>query len=151
MRQIPRQQPEYSQFSGQTIRRELREEARNPLSWGQREEALNIGGYGRSSSRIPFGEQRRTGPYTNYSETMRSDSEWLPRNGVGLRNVTHHQQHGFQGGIHPGGPYSAKTALYMAASLTEGATRDAILRDADTRDRHASRPGKAREVTNLRM
>ena len=59
MRQPPRQQPECSRNSGQTIRRELLEEARKPLLWGQREEALNIGGYGSSSSRIPFGEQRR--------------------------------------------------------------------------------------------
>ena len=111
------------------------------MLWGQREEALNIGGYGSSSSRIPFGEQRRGGPYTNYSETMRPVSEWSDES----------QQHGFPVRIHPGGAYSAKTALYMAASLTEGATRDAILRDADTRDRHKSRPNKAREGTNLRM
>ena len=82
---------------------------------------------------------------------MRPVSEWSTRDGVGLWNETHQQQHDFSGRMHPGGPYSAKTALYMAASLTEGATRDAILRDADTRVRHTSRPGKTREVTNLRM
>ena len=121
------------------------------MTWGHREEALDIGGYGSSSSRILFGVPRRADSYTNYSETMRPVREWSTWDGVGLRNESHQQQHGFPGMIHPGSPYSAKTALYMAASLTEGATRDAILRDADTRDRHTSRPGKAREVTNLRM
>ena len=72
------------QFSGQTIQRELLGEARKPLILGQREEALNIGGYDSSSSRIPLGEQRRARPYTNYSETLRPGSEWSTRNGVGL-------------------------------------------------------------------
>ena len=47
------------------------------------------------------------------------------------------------------GPYSAKTALYMAASLTEGAFR-AILREADAKELNSRRPGKAREAANLR-
>ena len=151
MRQPPRPAPEFSRYSGQIIRREFQEEARKPLIWGHREEALDIGGYGSSSLRIPFGAQRRADPYTNYSETMRPISEWFTWDRVCLRNESHQLQNGFPGMIHPGGPYSAKTALYMAPLLTEGATRDAILRDADTRDRHTSRPGKAREVTNLRM
>ena len=79
---------------------------------------------------------------------VRECSTW---DGVGLRNKARQQQHGFPRMISPGGPYLAKTALYMAASFTDGATKDAILRDADTGDMYTSRPIKAREVTNLRM
>ena len=51
----------------------------------------------------------------------------------------------------PRGPYSAKTALYMAASLTDGAARDVILREADAKEVNSRRPGRAREAANLRM
>ena len=82
---------------------------------------------------------------------MRPVKESSTRDGVCIRNGTHRQQYDLPGLIHTGGSYSAKTALYLAASLTEGATRDASLKAADTRDRHTSRSGKERKVTNIRI
>ena len=38
----------------------------------------------------------------------------------------------------------------MAASLTEGAARDAILREADAKELNSRRPQRAREAANLR-
>ena len=73
--------------------------------------------------------------------------------------MEHQRPHDFRSSVHyPGsqfntrsGPYSAKTVLYMAASLTEGAARDVILREADAKELNSRRPGRAREAANLRM
>ena len=39
----------------------------------------------------------------------------------------------------------------MAASLTDGAARDVILREVDAKELNSRRPGRAREAANLRM
>ena len=124
-------------------------EASKQTPWGK--EALDIGGYGRSTTRIPFGSQLRQTPYGTCNEGWRPDINYATRFEDQRRQDMPRDHNSVPGFLHAGGPYSAKTALYLAASLTEGATRDALLREANTRDKHSKRPGKAREIANLRM
>ena len=121
----------------------------NPNSrWGRPDEALTSRGYGQANADYDVAHSQRRAPYAQTAVPTTTPYR--------IGHQTHHDTHSSNN--YPGspyniqrGPYSAKTALYMAASLTDGAARDVILREADAKELNSRRPGRAREAANLRM
>ena len=126
-----------------------RQSTSNPNSrWERSDEAFTPLGYGQAKADYNVAHSRRWAPYA-----QRAVPTTTPYR---IGHQTHHDTRSLNN--YPcspfniqRGPYSAKTALYMAASLTDGAARDVILREADAKELNSRRPGRAREAANLRM
>ena len=117
-------------------------------NWGRPDGAFTPRGYGKAKADYNVAHSRRWAPYAQTAVPANTPYR--------LGHQTHHDTSSSNN--YPNspfniqrGPYSAKTALYMAASLTDGAARDVMLREADAKELNSRRPGRAREAANLRM
>ena len=88
-------------------------------------------GYGPARSDYTEAHSRGWVPYAHTAVPITSPYELEQQRIHDIRSSVHYPCSQFNT---PSGPYSAQTALYMAASLTDGAARDVTLREADAKE-----------------